>query len=60
MVLKFLFDRPHAHLHGREIYLSILRNGKEDVFLSHNKYFDFNYQYINFLKNPINLREVKL
>ena len=51
-------SRPHAHLKGREIYTSIIRDGKEVDFLANNTYFDFNYQYYNFLRNPVKLKQV--
>lgn len=52
------FSRPHAHLKGREIYTSVIRDGREVDYLVNNKYYDFNYQYYNFLKRPLKLQKV--
>lgn len=44
---------------GREVYTSVVRNGKEIAYIANNKYYDFNYQYYNFLTNPVVVKRVK-
>lgn len=43
---------------GKEVYSTIVRNGKEVARITNNKYYDFNYQYYNFLMNPVTLKKV--
>lgn len=46
---------PHTHLTGRQIYSKVIRNGKEVSYITYGKYYDFNYQYTNFLASPITI-----
>jgi len=61
--LKYLFEDnqdnitifsslPHSHLASREIYSTVIRDGKEIFYIANEKYYDFNYQYLNFLQKP--------
>ncbi len=45
---------------GREIYSKVVRNNKEISFIGDNKYYDFNYQYINYLPNEISIIPVNI
>lgn len=47
---------PHTHLAGRSLYSKVIRNKKEVEYIGNNKYYDFNYQYVNFLKKPVVMR----
>ena len=49
---------PHTHLRGKELYTTLIRNGQEIAYLANNKYYDFNYQYYNFLSKPISIQQV--
>ena len=49
---------PHTHLKGKELYTTLIRNGQEIAYLANNKYYDFNYQYYNFLSKPISIQPV--
>lgn len=40
---------PHTHLQGRELYTSIVRDKKEIEYISYNKYYDNDFQYVNYL-----------
>ncbi len=51
ILFKFIFQ-------GRELYTKIIRNNQEIGYLANNKYYDFNYQYINYLQQPIKLKKV--
>ncbi len=44
---------PHTHLIGRSFYSKLVRNKKEIAWIGNNKYFDFNYQYTNFLQEEV-------
>lgn len=46
---------PHTHLAGRQVFSKIVRNGKEVNFISNSKYYDFNYQYTEYLQNPVHM-----
>lgn len=46
---------PHTHLTGKELYGTVVRDGKEVDYIANNKYYNFNYQYYNFLNNPVTL-----
>lgn len=37
---------------------TVLRNGKEIEYLAKEKYYDFNYQYLNFLQKPFIYKRV--
>ena len=37
---------------------TIVRDGKEVAYLANNKYYNFNYQYYNFLTTPVTLKKV--
>ena len=43
---------------GIELYTTIIRDGKETAYLANNKHYNFNYQYYNFLTNPVTLKKV--
>lgn len=45
---------------GKEVHTKIIRNGQETAYIAKNKYFKFNYEYYNFLANPVKLRKVKI
>ena len=51
---------PHTHLAGTQVFSKVVRNGREVEFIANNKYYDFNYQYINFLQKPVIMRRVTL
>lgn len=44
---------------GIEVYSVIVRDGKEVEYLTNNKFYDFNFQYTNFLNTPVTLKRVK-
>ena len=56
--LKVFASMPHTHLIGKELYTTLIRDGKEVSYLAKNKYYDFNYQYYNFLTNPVVMKPV--
>ena len=37
----------------------VIRNGKEIEYLANEKYYDFNYQYLNFLQKPFLFQKVR-
>ena len=43
---------------GTSVTTKIIRDGKEVDFLTNNKYYDFNFQYVNFLSAPVKLKKV--
>ena len=43
---------------GIEFYSTVVRNGKEITYLAENKYYDFNFQFLNFLTKPVKLQKV--
>jgi hypothetical protein len=47
-------------IQGKELYTTIVRDGKEVAYLANNKYYNFNYQYYNFLTTPVTLKMVIL
>lgn len=47
---------PHTHLVGAQVYTKIIRNGREIGYVQKTKNYDFNYQYLNFLNNPVVLK----
>ncbi|CAF1012278.1 unnamed protein product [Brachionus calyciflorus] len=55
--IKVFSSLPHSHLLGKEIYTTVVRDGKEVAYLANNKYYDFNYQYYNFLNKPVTLKK---
>ena len=56
--VKVFATMPHTHLKGIELYTTLIRDGKEIAYLANNKYYDFNYQYYNFLSTPVILKQV--
>ncbi len=40
---------------GRQIYSKVIRNGTEVEYLTNGKYYNFKYQYVNYLYKPVNL-----
>lgn len=50
---------PHTHLAGSQVFSKVVRNGSEVEYIANNKYYDFNYQYVNFLQRPVTLKRVK-
>jgi len=50
-------ELPHTHLAGREFYSKVLRNNTEIEMISDNKYYYFNYQFVNFKRKKIVLKE---
>merc|ERR1712110_102521 len=46
--IKVFAHLPHTHLAGRSIYTKVVRNKTEVEYIGNNKYYDFNFQYINF------------
>ena len=53
----FLFSKLAKFL-GISVSTTIIRDGKEVDYLTNNKNFDFNYQYVNFLTNPLKIKKV--
>ncbi len=53
--VKVFASLPHTHLHGKAISTTILQDDKEIAYITNNKNYDFNYQYLNFLTNPVTL-----
>ena len=50
--LKFVYSYLKKNLAkylGIEFYSTVVRNGKEITYLAENKYYDFNFQFLNFL-----------
>ena len=47
---------PHTHLAGTQVFSKVIRNGKEVEYIANNKYYDFNYQYVNFMQKPVTMR----
>ena len=45
----------HAHLAGRSIKTTVIRNGKERAVLNDNKLYDFNYQNYDMLKDQVTI-----
>ena len=45
-------------IQGKELYTTIVRDGKEVAYLANNKYYNFNYQYYNFLTTAVTLKMV--
>jgi hypothetical protein len=43
---------------GRQIYSKVIRNGTEVEYLTNGKYYNFKYQYVNYLYKPVNLYPV--
>jgi len=43
---------------GRQVFSKIVRDNKEIEYVANNKYYDFNYQYTNFLQKPVVLKRV--
>lgn len=50
---------PHTHLAGVEFYSKILRNNTEVELISNNPYYDSNFQYVNFMKDQVVLKQVR-
>ena len=50
----------HSHLLGVNIKLRHFRNGKELPPIAKDEHFDFNYQYMKILKNPVTVKPVSL
>jgi len=48
---------PHTHLAGRSFYNTVVRNGSEVEYISNNKYYNNNYQYVNYLMKPVTLKK---
>lgn len=48
---------PHTHLAGVEFYSKILRNNTEVELISNNPYYDSNFQYVNFMKDQVVLKQ---
>lgn len=44
---------------GKELYTTLIRNGTEIAYIANNRYYDFNYQYYNFLNNPVVIKQVR-
>ncbi len=40
------------------MFSKIIRDNKEIEYIANNKYYDFNYQYTNFLQKPVVLKRV--
>jgi hypothetical protein len=51
---------PHTHLTGKEVIATQVRDNKEIGYIVNNRNYDFNYQYFNFLAEPIKFRRVEL
>jgi hypothetical protein len=51
---------PHTHLTGKEVIVTQVRDNKEIGYIVNNKNYDFNYQYFNFLAEPIKFKRVEL
>jgi hypothetical protein len=47
-----------SHIKGSQVYTKIIRDGEEIGYLEKTKNFDFNYQTLNFLKEPVVLKMV--
>ena len=43
---------------GVEFYSYIIRDGKEIAYISNNKFYDFEFQFYNFLQEPVTLQKV--
>lgn len=52
-------ELPHTHLAGTEMHSKILRNNKEVEHISHNPYYDSNFQYVNFMPKPVKIKRVR-
>lgn len=48
---------PHTHNAGVSFYSKIIRNGTEVENVAENKYYDNAFQIINYLPNPVKIRE---
>lgn len=48
---------PHTHNAGVSFYSKIVRNGTEVEYVANNEYYDNAYQYINYLQNPVKIKE---
>ena len=55
MVLKYIFKISIKLNQGREIYATIIRDGKEISYIADNEFYNFDYQQANFLYKPIKL-----
>jgi len=40
------------------VFSKIVRDNKEIEYVANNKYYDFNYQYTNFLQKPVVIKKV--
>ena len=56
--IKIIGVALHTHLLGVDIKLRHFRNGKELAPIASDKHYDFNYQYMKILKEPITLLPV--
>ena len=45
---------------GKEVISRVIRDGKELGYITNNRYYDFNYQYYNFLTTPMTLKKVDI
>jgi hypothetical protein len=54
--INIFASAPHTHLAGKSVYTTLIRNGAEIQYISNNPYYDFNYQNLNFLQNPITVK----
>ncbi len=53
--VKVFATMPHTHLHGTAVSTTVVQEGEEVSFITNNQNYDFNYQYMNFLTNPVKL-----
>lgn len=55
--IKVFSAMPHAHLFGKEVITTVVRDGKDVEYITNNKKYDFNHQYYNFLSKPVTLKK---
>lgn len=48
-------QNPHTHLAGRQLFSSVVKDNKEMTKIANNKYYNSNYQYNNWLPEPITM-----
>lgn len=46
---------PHTHLAGTQMFSTVVRNNKEINYISNNKYYNSEFQYVNYLQTPITM-----